>query len=153
MFIKNLIFLDVDGVISTPFSGPRAFDPKCLFFLKMIQNIVGKDNLSIVLSSSWKCCSDGMNLVNKALQDKGINQCVGSTPCLTGPRHIEISAWLKNTDMTFSKMAILDDDITASNDDMKDSFFLINPMDGLTGADAKKIVEHLSCSNPNVFLC
>lgn len=107
---RALIFLDVDGVLNTPFqweTGSDRLDPGCVLRL---HRLVRATDAHVVLSSSWRL----MHRLDDVRHRTGLgDRLIGATPDLVWePRGMEIAAWLKrlHARSVGRPFVILDDD-------------------------------------------
>lgn len=142
---NRIIFLDIDGVM-TSLKSRYCFSVNCFNALAKILTNTGAD---IVISSSWR--HENVEKTVKSLTNSSkriINgnpfpfpeKIIGVTPRI-GHRGTEIACYLNSHPC--DKYVILDDD-TDMLDCQKESFFKINPDNGLTEEDADKIIEFLN---------
>lgn len=153
--MKNIIFLDVDGVLNnktTKERSPMGFvgiDDKLVHILKQITE---ENNASIVLSSTWKsdwdadynkCLPDGKYLVDKLrkenieIQDKIDVSEVGEVH-----RGAAICNWLRNNE--YGAWIVLDDEIFPDFKIMRSHVLQTSYSKGLTNRHiraAKVILE------------
>lgn len=151
---RNLVFLDIDGVLVNrrslaERSGQKAVaDHKCVYALNHVTNITGA---KIVLSSSWRFC--GLEEMRLILRHWGvIAELVSMTPDLTRkpadsdlyvatPRREEIKAWLEQNGMP-DRLVVIDDDADA---DLGDGRFVRTQFEqGLTEHDAHRAIAMLA---------
>ena len=142
---NRIIFLDIDGVM-TSLKSRYCFSVNCFNALAKILTNTGAD---IVISSSWR--HENVEKTVKSLTNSSkriINgnpfpfpeKILGVTPRI-GHCSTEIACYLNSH--ACDKYVILDDD-TDMLDCQKESFFKINPDNGLTEEDADKIIEFLN---------
>lgn len=142
----KVLFLDVDGVLNShrsavAFGGmPWAHQlPDVSRFdhvaVNLIRGIAEASGALIVLSSSWRTCSNWRELgpaLGLEIADK--------TPSLLGPRGKEIAAWLDDKEV--ERYAIVDDDADMLPEQMP--FFVKTTMrEGLTFDCADKLATLL----------
>lgn len=112
-YLDRVIFLDVDGVLHAESGHSGFFLPECMEHLR---EIMQQSNADIVLSSSWRCTSGGIERVNQQLTSYGIKPIVNITP-VSGysTRGDEILAFLRDH-ATIKHFAVLDDmDLTVAH--------------------------------------
>jgi hypothetical protein len=129
----KIIFLDIDGVLTTKSTGWKGFHPECLNALKFI---LDKTDAQMVLSSCWRHgfidwptgklidAKDSITVIKRWFTDAGwspelANRLISSTPDFvcrdvespfeSGHRGTEISEWLKKHPEV-TAFCILDDD-------------------------------------------
>ena len=156
----KVIFLDFDGVITTPES-KYTLCPKKMALLK---EIVDATDARIVISSSWR--RTNLQETISHITDKNnpfvkenpfilAGKVVGITHRMFGfihpnkdrhckiPRGVEINAWVFEHEMDIESYVILDDD-----DDMlyiqRDRFVHTDGWHGLTKADVAKAIDILN---------
>jgi len=140
----RFVFLDVDGTINHPCSCTAAICPLCVEKLKRILDLT---RAKIVLSSTWRSCSNTKRILFQYLRWFGIGKglVVGQTRDLSGEkknRADEIRDWLRrpnlycdtNPEWNIVKWVSLDDmNLAAWEKDinMKSHHIQINPLLGL----------------------
>lgn len=140
------IFLDIDGVITTPSSG-YCLDPDKMMLLG---KLLGNTNSWLVISSSWRAADVPDTILNLTDYDneyvrdypfRFANRIVGITPRLNGTRGDEIIAYLK--EKPCDTYIIIDDECDFLPEQMP---FLIhtNGDVGLTENDVKAGIEILN---------
>lgn len=149
------IFLDFDGVITTPDSGFRLHPEKCA----LVQEIIDRTGAEIIVTSSWRRSHTVESFKEKLSRpDKryipfvvswidriaGLTvEAMSVTPGIHIPRGTEIMHYMDNYIQDQFSYVILDDDA-----DMllcqSDNFIHINPRTGLTMEDVDKAVEILN---------
>lgn len=117
----NIIFLDIDGVLNSrnklievynkthkPHSGySYPFDEICLENLKLL---VQNTNSKIVITSTWRKYSVGIDTLLKKLKEYNLDtEVIGYTKVLNTTREEEIKEYL-STCQEISNFIILDDD-------------------------------------------
>ena len=151
----NVIFLDFDGVITSPDSKWKIDMHK----INIINNICYKTDAKIVVSSTWRMGYRGdVSAFHEQLKqyfikhnyldnfkdtfDKFINNIVGMTECIGGLRGDEIKSYM-NEHPEVENYVIIDDD-----SDMCDyqlcHFVQTDTYDGITERDAKLCVDILN---------
>lgn len=120
----NVIFLDFDGVVNTPwwsrdenggyickYNFPCDGKVNNCQAVQWVSEFCEKFNYSIVISSTWRM--DGLKKCSEYLLKAGLRKSIeilGITPDLISkPRGCEISLWLKNH-QEVEKFLIFDDD-------------------------------------------
>lgn len=91
-----LIFIDMDGVLNTPFSH-ESINERMLKFLARLEKI---SRAKMVLSSTWRMGPGSREAVRKAFRRVGIPIPISNTPLLPGvsykhTRFREIAGWLR----------------------------------------------------------
>ena len=154
--MKNIIFLDFDGVLNcqdfyqklqreqalNTIGTQKDIDP---WRVSLLNTLCKDTNSSIVISSSWRY--SGLEYCKKALKLAGAEfEIIDSTPILnykevghTPPRGVEIKAWLDDNCYTlfgihshdFYRYAIIDDDSDMLLNQQY-HFFRTDPYSGLT---------------------
>jgi len=164
----KIIFIDIDGVFnSVKFYTDRhknfvdadidknEFDPECV---KIFNRIIEVTNADIVVSSMWR--RNNLQYLKDLFAIVGLNgNVIGETPILkcdiTIPRGVEIESYYrehynwwfgefaKGDESDLESFVIIDDD-----GDMlwyqRNNFIKINPLIGLTNADADRAIEILN---------
>lgn len=137
----KVLFLDIDGVLNSTrtcvaFGGyPMelthigAFDQVAI---RLIQRLCDSGGVQVVLSSAWRLIHPH-DEVGKAL---GL-PIIDRTPSLTGPRGLEINAWLSNHPEV-KQYAIVDDDSDMLPDQIA-RFVQTAGHEGLTWNDFTKL--------------
>jgi hypothetical protein len=126
MGVMKVIFLDIDGVLTTQSTGWKSFHPECLASLK---HLLDNTDAKMVLSSCWRHgfidwtdknhslvdAKDSKTVIKQWFMMAGWSQeladrLIDHTPTLSsGHRGSEISTWLsKHPEVT--EFCILDDD-------------------------------------------
>jgi len=140
------IFLDIDGVITTPSSG-YCLDPEKMMLLA---RLVSLTDSWLVISSSWRAADVPDTILNLTDYDNQYvrdypfmltNRIVGITPRLQGCRGDEIKAYLE--EKPCDAYIILDDESDILPE--QKPFFVQTDGDaGLTADDVRKGVEILN---------
>lgn len=99
---ENIIFLDIDGVITSVRTGWFNWDIYATHFLRWVCK---KSNTKIVISSTWR--KNHSHEFFKSILGEYLHED-WSTPILDGFRGKEINAWLNEHDV--DRYLILDDD-------------------------------------------
>jgi hypothetical protein len=141
----KVIFLDIDGVICL--SGGR-FDDDCV---EQLRRVIFETDASVCISSTWRLYSDSLAQV-KELLNEVFADFVGCTPeliknILTDRRSTEIQSWLneqKALGVSWDRIAIIDDDITAKIPEQPESYFRTSINNGLTETVADKVIDWLN---------
>ncbi|HEY4329096.1 MAG TPA: HAD domain-containing protein [Phycisphaerae bacterium] len=142
---EKILFLDVDGVLTTSVSRRKATADWISSETKeLLASLINKTGAKIVLTSTWRNDPNACRILMGHLHDVGISQCVvGQTPPIDlNARDQEILSWLgKNPTKQF---AILDDDSRAGLGELRGSFFEISSIVGLQQNDVEKAIKHLN---------
>lgn len=137
--MKKIIFLDIDGVVNCCNTRQRhrgfiGIDPYMAF---IVGKIVLDTGASVVLSSSWRCFTDG-----RAEVEKQVVKCIDQTPVLNSVGKIrgdEIKAWLdKHPEV--EDYVILDDNSDMLEEQMS-HFYKTKWETGITEEIAQKVVD------------
>lgn len=126
----NIIFLDIDGVISTfrfidyqekhcecnYYDADKNFDPICMNNLK---TLIEETNSYIVLSSSWRKSKELVDYIIGNLRQYKINNRLFSSTGTKNTREEEILEWLDNFRDIKINYVILDDDVIKLNNFVK----------------------------------
>lgn len=152
----NIIFLDIDGVITSGRTGYNYFD---LYAVRFINWICAEGNCKIVISSTWRYNHD------KAFFDLYFQNIHTdwSTPdllrkmdggiYLSPKRGIEIDKWLDDHKDQIENYLILDDDSDMTENQLKEHFIKTNTYNGLLFENYIKIVEFFKIKKiPNMNL-
>lgn len=117
MSIKAVVFLDIDGCVTTARTGYRTADPDCV---KWLNRLIEETDAKIVVSSTWRLGKDGLKFVRAFLKQWGvIGEVIGITPDLTErrgaavipkDRGYEIDHFLIHHTEHIERFAIIDDD-------------------------------------------
>jgi hypothetical protein len=147
--IENIIFLDFDGVISTPAVQFNGLDPECMARLK---RLVDETNAFIVITSVWRKLHSLMELKEMLLKHGIERRVLGVTDVTNGRRDEEIQAWLNmRHPMSFQikNIVVIDDD---SFDLTAFEHVLVKPntMDGLQDEHVEQAINILN-GEPNVL--
>ena len=154
----KIIFLDIDGVFTTPNSN-WCMDPDKFTTFKQV---LWDPDVKIVISSSWR--RNTLDDTIRALSDpKGTfikgnpfpftDKIIGITPRLytrdveTGkgystPRGCEIQAWLDETDLNVTEYCIIDD-INTMLPHQQEHLVLCDQNEGFTGFESVKVNQIL----------
>lgn len=140
VYMDNLIFLDVDGVLNNLHlvkAGNRLNHQHIL----RLKEIVTAGNCDIVISSAWRKTPNSMELLKHKFAQYGLSW-VGETPISArGVRQEEIEWWIQQFGGGYNKIIVIDDDQKARTD--LAYFIHTNRNVGLTDIDvikAKKIL-------------
>ena len=108
--IDKVIFLDFDGVISTPAVHFQGFDPECIERLK---RIIDETNAFIVITLTWRKLHSLIELKDM-LHQVGISRRVlGVTDITDDRRDDQIQRWLDMThprNVQVKNIVVIDDD-------------------------------------------
>lgn len=169
--VKNIIFLDIDGVLHSfnyekyltthdkdwYDSDGAIFDLKCIAAL---DTLINSTKAKIVISSSWKdsrICNDALSVLRGIWERRGMaGDIVGITPTLTPDelhklyglhstqswKGYEIDQWLKHNPQCQS-FVIIDDQYVVL-DSQRPFFVKTNGNTGLTDKDTRKAIEIMS---------
>ena len=74
--VTRVLFLDVDGVLHAADARHRPFRTPCLDVLK---TILEQSGARIVLSSNWRLDAWGVEMLNRRLEQHGIDECLDTT--------------------------------------------------------------------------
>lgn len=134
---KNIVFLDIDGVVNTlqindkPFNNDKGVIFKDNFYFKInspedeevsnkqailwLNKLCLETNSIIVITSTWRLGKDGLHRTKKALYNSGLDERIiihdDVTPSITGnERGKEIDIWLQRHLLQFNNYVVLDDD-------------------------------------------
>ena len=147
---KNIIFLDIDGVLNSvahgiAFSGTHTayractIDEVAIGLLKWTVKMTGAE---VVISSTWR--SEGIDWIKGVFETKGwgLPPIVGKTPGSGGHRGSQIDEYLRSKYATPDKYVCIDD-----SSDFYDYQNLIqtDPNLGYTMYDAIKVIDVLGC--------
>ena len=149
----KVIFLDVDGVLNYDelFYSTSNIDGLVLSptLLDLFRKVVQETDAKVVLSSSWRCGANSLELITSELSSRGIS-IYGKTPVIFGcHRGHEIELWLDSNNLV-SRFAIFDDDANAeyavdwSQGDAKGHFFKTDFNIGLTEMIATQAIDWLN---------
>lgn len=150
--IEKILFLDCDGIITTPKTG---WKPSCdkLILLWYILKATG---CKIVISSSWRRNTLEETLETDFKDFPFKSEIIGITPHLYLPteqgkwnfdtpvRGLEIDAYLNSLDKEV-KYAILDDNVNFLYS-QKDNLVYVDPYFGLSMDNVHKVIEILKGS-------
>lgn len=144
--LRNVLFLDIDGVLNSEdwftrtANGKGMFDPKCV---ELLNYITDNSNTDIVLSSSWRMDEN----VNNILYNHGITgNIIDKTSRLALEidylcRGNEIQKWLLENE--YNNYVILDDDSDMLVSQL-DNFVHIDYKVGLSEENVKSILKILN---------
>ncbi len=144
--LRNVLFLDIDGVLNSEdwftrtANGKGMFDPKCV---ELLNYITDNSNTDIVLSSSWRMDEN----VNNILYNHGITgNIIDKTSRLALEidylcRGNEIQKWLLENE--YNNYVILDDDFDMLVSQL-DNFVHIDYKVGLSEENVKSILKILN---------
>ena len=120
----NIVFLDFDGVLTTPESQNK-FDPR---LFEVLSPLIEIENTFIVITSSWRCITKDDTIKNIIDPE---NRCVGHNPFPFTDKIIDVTprcgAWMRGQEVeTWFKMHIEQPEIATARyvilDDMDDYF-------------------------------
>ena len=153
MSVRNIVFLDIDGVLNStrywdankplPMGKSGAIDPAAVLILN---EVIAKSGAAVVLSSSWRM--QGYEHVQAMLAERGFTgQLIGQTPVKWEcPRWAEIEEYLMSCD--FGRFVVLDDDPDAWSPESafadRGLFATTNYIDGIIPAHVSIIVDWLA---------
>lgn len=153
----KIIFLDIDGVLTTLSTKWQTFHPDCVKALKRVLDVT---DAKIVLSSAWRhgfidwrtenhCLVDSKNAINvmkELFTDCGLpaDSLIGKTPFnLSEHRGKEISEWLKRNEASgVESFVVLDDD--SDIEPFQDRFVQTHPDNGMDEENADKAISLLT---------
>ena len=147
----NVIFCDIDGTIN-----PLTYRGNDMFMegkLEVLSEICNKTNSSIVISSSWKLCTENEELakkIKKIFFKYNIN-FLGFTPSVPNPNRANGQRMWKEWDIEYylylhpeiDKFCILDDEDYDLNN-YKDKLVFIDYKTGITGYYTDEIIKKLN---------
>lgn len=142
--MKNILFLDVDGVLNSLSSNEELSSD----LLNNLKVIVDHFKCDIVLSSSWRCYPDSIKTLTYAFEEHNIPKWKSITPDLCGERWTEIKDWIDKNVNELCNVIVLDDD---SDADMKDNspdhvnycFFQTDVAKGLDESATKILLDKI----------
>lgn len=139
---EKILFLDVDGVLNSWKTGGRyALKRACL---RRLEKIVRDTDCKIVLSSTWRRDEYALKRLKRVLKYRGIVLYSTTSYIPSGPRGLEIQAWLvQNPNPNGYKFAIVDDD-SDMLDHQLPHFFQTDGEYGMTDTIAYRIIYHLN---------
>lgn len=154
--MKNIIFLDVDGVFNCQIyyeellrlhpNGERPKFDMCRKRIEWFSELCADTDSAVVISSTWRMGRTLEELQEMMNSMGGTFKIIGATPILHVARGVEIKEWLSEHCMElfgvhyfdFFRYAIIDDD-----DDMLlgqgPHFFQTDPYSGLTPTTCEKV--------------
>jgi len=150
------IFLDIDGVLNNKnyillchYKHKQVmnmrnvpFDPQCLEYLRILNEIISKYyECRIILSSSWRMSEMDTAIVKARLAEYGL-KIKGRTPYIDMKRGLEITEFLK--DKAYKNIIILDDDDFDIKRDFPNNIVKTNFDYGLTFREIEKSLEILN---------
>lgn len=140
---KNLIFLDIDGVLATRKTHYKFFEKACVENLK---TIIGDADAFIIISSTWRynwSLEDLKSIFNEDGIEK--DRIIGVTPDIRRlgvTRGAEISeGFRKNKDVWVRRYNVIDDD--SDLDGHLKRHVHVKTAKGLSNEDAKKAIKLL----------
>lgn len=147
----KIIFLDIDGVLSTysdlhkelEINPDKKIKIDTIFERPtlLLKEIIDKTDAMVVLSSSWRITH--FNVAVKLLKEYGI-EVIGATPYLGKIRGEEIKAWLKENDYVES-FVIIDDD-----SDMGELMDNLVKTDNYYGLQEEHVEQAINILNKNI---
>lgn len=106
----NLLFLDVDGVLTCSGAARESGSVLGRKQLRLLGKLVSSSRCGIVITSTWRLWPDSMGVLRKAFKEHDIPPWVGTTPDLpSSHRGEEILMWLRSN-VTESSVAVGIDD-------------------------------------------
>lgn len=144
----KIIFLDIDGVISTANTGYSLDGEK----IKLLHEIIDRTGAKIVLSSSWR--KHNLEATKEKFKNTSfVDYIIGVTPrfnvqdnngdYFSVPRGMEIDYWLDHCEEEIESYVILDDERTFLLD-QKEHFVQTNMYFGLLEDDVELAVKILN---------
>ena len=155
----NVIFLDIDGVLSC--FGSRGL---CGTRLDIFADIVRRTGAEVVLSSTWRHphCREKRMRLQQELGKRDVelfgmtpilNMPIGSTSLVTGTqRGLEIGAWLDSAKRRhqISTFVILDDDPNNEMGELHHALVKCDGYQGLTQAIADEVARRLESGSASL---
>ena len=171
MYIRKIVFLDIDGVLNTehyqglleyqgkPWQDEYGafFDPKSV---KQLKKIIDATDADIVVESSWKYL--GLYAMKELWDVRNLPGIViAITPLSVSDEHlininldyldtsilnckgIEISSWLSKYETQDIRYVIIDDEYVILNSQLS-HFILTNPYEGITEEQANQAISILN---------
>lgn len=142
---RNVIFLDVDGVLNRPstkerFKGAWGLDAE---LVERAKQLIEDTNAMVVLSSSWRHMDEWREHVREQIPFEHETPRMGSRFWTSFNRGVEIQTWLLANQAAVREYAILDDagDMLLVQ---RPCFFQTLWEDGLTEEIADRVRAHLS---------
>lgn len=149
----KVLFLDFDGVITTPESDWEIIPEK----VEMIKGFLDKTGAKVVISSSWRAnSSDVQDTITKIKRNpyNPTHECpleeyiIGVTPYenyssrwnWVNPRGLEIQRYLLNHP-EITNYVIIDDVDISPLENQEDHFVRTNCWDGITKEDIRKAIQ------------
>ena len=135
--MKNILFLDIDGVINIVFKKGYEFDSRPI---KQLKRVILESNCYLVISSTWRKTKT-LKWLREKFKEWGIakSRVLGVTPNLEKRRGYEIDTWLDKHKHKVRNYVIVDDD---SDMEMHISKLIqTHTFQGLTKERADRIVE------------
>ena len=106
----NLLFLDVDGVLTCSRTAHESGLSLGRKQLQLLNKLVKTSRCGIVVTSTWRLWPGSMGVLASAFKEHGIPQWLGSTPDLPSlHRGEEILEWLRSNLVTSSVAVGIDD--------------------------------------------
>ncbi len=137
--VRRIIFLDIDGVLTT-FRSNDQLDPVCITELDWLIDTTGAE---VILTSSWRD-SIGLAATRRRLAAAGFRGKIAraAPPLAHGSRSDEIDAVLASL-AEEARFAILDDVPVAKH--LRRNLVLVDEFAGLTGLDVTVASRILKC--------
>lgn len=138
---KNVIFLDMDGVINSlrSLSFGELVDMECARHVRRISKHADAD---IVLSSTWRIGND-THTIREMLYPMGLYRVIGRT-CNNGigmDRGDEINAWIE--EFGCKNYVILDDDSDFTDYQKENHFIQTSADTGITEQDSTRAIRQI----------
>lgn len=141
----KLIFLDVDGVLSS--FGERGL---CSTRLDMFAEVVKQTGAEVVLSSMWRMphCREARMRLQQELGKREV-ELAGMTPVLDSPstRGDEIQVYLNRYRQIKVEFVILDDDPNNEMGRLKPHLVKTDGHVGLTASNCEEMIQRLGVAN------
>ena len=171
MYIRKIVFLDIDGVLNTEhyqgllqYQGKSWQDEYGAFFdpntVKQLKRIIDATGADIVVESSWKYLGlDAMKELWKVRSLPG--KIIDITPSSVSDEHLlnidlenidtsilyckgmEIASWLSEQERQDIRYVIIDDEYVILDSQLP-HFILTNPYEGITEEQANKAISILN---------
>ena len=171
MYIRKIIFLDIDGVLNTEhyqgllqYQGKSWQDEYGAFFdpnaVKQLKRIIDATNADIVVESSWKYHGlDAMkelwevrnlpgriiDITPSTISDEYLlsNDLENIYPSMLHCKGVEIASWLSKYETQDFRYVIIDDEYVILDSQLP-YFILINPYEGITEEQANQAISILN---------
>ena len=138
---KNVIFLDMDGVINSfrSLSFGELVDMECARHISRISKFADAD---IVLSSTWRI-GNTTHTIREMLYPVGLYRVIGRTCCngIDMDRGDEINAWI--SEFGCKNYVILDDDNDFSDYQKANHFINTDAETGITEQDSTRAIRQI----------